>query len=244
MSADLAEHGYGEGLRRRLRRRLVLAAVAVGVAMASAGALWWAQKLMTADLPPGEAPLLRADGRPFKMRPQDRGGMAVPNVDRLIYEPGAAKNTVEHLLPPPEEPLPPSALPAARPSRRRLPRQHRLRPSRRPRRLRRRRSTPHRCPLPRRRKPPRRSRLPRRPRRSRRRAPRRSLPARSGSSSARSGPRAAPGRNGSACASAMPIFSDRSVLPFRASTTRPAARSSAFRRVPSTPPRPNASAAS
>jgi cell division septation protein DedD len=115
MSAGLAEHGYGEGLRRRLRRRLMLAAIAIGVAMASAGGLWWAQKLMTAGLPPGEAPLLRADGRPFKMRPQDRGGMAVPNVDRLIYEPDAAKNTVEHLLPPPEEPLPPSALPGRTP---------------------------------------------------------------------------------------------------------------------------------
>lgn len=115
MSADIAEHGYGEDLRRRLRRRLILLGVAVGVAAVSAGGLWWAQKAMTASAPPGEAPLLHADGRPFKMRPQDPGGMTVPNVGRAIYEQGAAKDKVENLLPPPEEPLPREALPQPAP---------------------------------------------------------------------------------------------------------------------------------
>jgi hypothetical protein len=115
MSADIAEHGYGEALRRRLRRRLILLGVAVGVAALSAGGLWWAQRLMTASVPPGEAPLLRADGRPFKTRPQDPGGMTVPNMDRLIYESGAGKNRVEHLLPAPEEPLPRPAAPQPAP---------------------------------------------------------------------------------------------------------------------------------
>jgi hypothetical protein len=115
MSAETAEHGYGEDLRRRLRRRLILLGVAVAVAALAAGGLWWAQRLMTASVPPGEAPLLRADGRPFKTRPQDPGGMTVPNIDRLIYEPGAGKSKVEHLLPPPEEPLPREALPQPAP---------------------------------------------------------------------------------------------------------------------------------
>jgi hypothetical protein len=113
MSLDAAEHGYGQDLRRRLRRRLILLCVAVGVATVSAGGLWWARKAMTANVPPGEAPLLRADGRPFKIRPPDPGGMTVPNVGRAIYEQG--KDKVEHLLPPPEEPLPRAALPQPAP---------------------------------------------------------------------------------------------------------------------------------
>jgi hypothetical protein len=116
MSSDVGEHGYAEDLRRRLRRRLILLGVAVGVAAVSAAGLWWAQKAMTANVAPGEAPLLRADGRPFKMRPQDPGGMAVPNVGRFIYESGASKDKVENLLPAPEEPLPREALPQPEPS--------------------------------------------------------------------------------------------------------------------------------
>jgi hypothetical protein len=115
MSAGLAEHGYGEDLRRRLRRRLALLAIAAGVALACAIGLWWTRALMTAGVPPGEAPLLRADGRPTKVRPADPGGMTVPGIDRLIYEPEAARDRVERLLPPPEEPLPPEALPRAAP---------------------------------------------------------------------------------------------------------------------------------
>jgi cell division septation protein DedD len=115
MSSEIAEHGYGEDLRRRMRRRFVLLAIAVSVALASAVGLWWAQKAMTAGVPAGEAPLLRADGRPVKMRPQEPGGVTVPNQDRLILDPNAGKGRVEQLLPPPEEPLPPSALPQPEP---------------------------------------------------------------------------------------------------------------------------------
>ena len=97
MSAGIAEHGYGADLRRRSRRRFAVAGIAVAVALASAGGLWWTQKLMTAGVAPGEAPLLRADGRPTKIRPQDPGGMTVPNMDRLIYEQGAAKDRVERM---------------------------------------------------------------------------------------------------------------------------------------------------
>src|SRR5690349_3343637 len=115
MSAELSEHGYSDDLRRRLRRRFILLAIAVGVAAVSAGGLWWAQKAMTASVPPGEAPLLRADGRPFKTRPQDPGGMKLPSAGEALYNQGTAKDKVEHLLPPPEEPLPREALPQPAP---------------------------------------------------------------------------------------------------------------------------------
>lgn len=52
-------------------------------------------------------PVIKADERPIKIRPDDRGGMQVPNQDKLVYErldqaEGDAK--VERLLPPPEQP--------------------------------------------------------------------------------------------------------------------------------------------
>lgn len=55
-------------------------------------------------------PLIKADADPYKVRPIDPGGMAVPGRDRLVYgrlEQSGANKTVESLLPPPEEPLPP-----------------------------------------------------------------------------------------------------------------------------------------
>ncbi len=58
---------------------------------------------------PEETPLIRADGGPIKVRPEDPGGMAVPDQDKLIYQTlngGVVDETVERLLPPPEEPLP------------------------------------------------------------------------------------------------------------------------------------------
>ncbi|MCH9021000.1 MAG: SPOR domain-containing protein [Proteobacteria bacterium] len=51
----------------------------------------------------------------MKMRPDDPGGMAVPNQDKLVYDMVAGETegeTFERLLPPPEEPLPPPAPPA------------------------------------------------------------------------------------------------------------------------------------
>ncbi len=56
-----------------------------------------------------EVPLIRADEGPIKKRPEDPGGMAIPNQDKLVYEALRGiegEERVEILLPPPEEPLP------------------------------------------------------------------------------------------------------------------------------------------
>lgn len=63
-------------------------------------------------------PVIKADDRPIKVRPDDRGGMQVPNQDKLVYErmeQGAeADNKVERLLPQAEAPkAPPRPSPAA-----------------------------------------------------------------------------------------------------------------------------------
>ncbi|CAA7623718.1 SPOR domain-containing protein [Magnetospirillum sp. UT-4] len=60
-------------------------------------------------------PVIKADERPIKIRPDDRGGMQVPNQDKLVYErmDGESEAKVERLLPTPEQPAVP--LPAAAP---------------------------------------------------------------------------------------------------------------------------------
>src|SRR5271170_2728740 len=61
----------------------------------------------------GVAPLIKADQQPFRIKPDNPGGMEVPDQDKEIYnrvgqaERGSAPPpTAERLLPPPEAPLP------------------------------------------------------------------------------------------------------------------------------------------
>jgi cell division septation protein DedD len=55
-------------------------------------------------------PLIRADQRPIKVKPDQPGGMEVPDLDKLVFSEKSGGPPVERLLPPPErpEPLPPS----------------------------------------------------------------------------------------------------------------------------------------
>jgi hypothetical protein len=85
--------------------RIVGALVVMGL---FAGGLWFAYHLGTrhaGGIAGGsEIPLIRADNRPFKVKPDNPGGMQVPDRDMLIY--GEQHPQVEHLLPPPEQPMP------------------------------------------------------------------------------------------------------------------------------------------
>ncbi|MCU0837502.1 MAG: SPOR domain-containing protein [Rhodospirillales bacterium] len=61
-----------------------------------------------------DLPVVRADERPFKVLPDEPGGLEVPNRDKLVYNRmrGVAEAPeVERLLPGPERPLPPPELP-------------------------------------------------------------------------------------------------------------------------------------
>jgi len=49
-------------------------------------------------------PLIRADERPTKVKPEQPGGMEIPDQDKLIYNP--TRKVVEHLLAPAEKPMP------------------------------------------------------------------------------------------------------------------------------------------
>ena len=89
-------------------RGLVASLVALVVIGVFAGGVWFAyqQGLKRGGVITGatDIPLIRADERPTKVRPEKPGGMEVPDRDKLIYTQKRA--AVEHLLPPPEKPMP------------------------------------------------------------------------------------------------------------------------------------------
>jgi hypothetical protein len=88
--------------------RLLGAALALLVMALFAGGLWFAYlqgtRHASAGAATGDVPLIRADERPTKVKPERPGGMEIPDRDNLIYSP--SRPAVEHLLPPPEKPLP------------------------------------------------------------------------------------------------------------------------------------------
>jgi hypothetical protein len=89
------------------RRRLLAVAAALLVMVVFAGGLWLAYVAGTRHAAGGgasEVPLIRADPRPMMVRPVEPGGLKIPDRNMLIYDPG--KRMVEHLLPPPEQPMP------------------------------------------------------------------------------------------------------------------------------------------
>lgn len=107
---------------RRPRRVLatVLALLIMGL---FSGGLWFAyvqgKHHAGSDAASGDVPLIRADERPTKVKPEQPGGMEIPDRDKLIYNP--TRKVVEHLLAPAEKPMPrpapsPSQTDAARSS--------------------------------------------------------------------------------------------------------------------------------
>jgi hypothetical protein len=86
----------------------------VGLSLVGSGAMLM---LGTEPRQPAEVPLITADPTPVRVRPDDPGGMRVPNLDKDIYDQlardrqaaGAARRgepRIESLLPPPEAPKP------------------------------------------------------------------------------------------------------------------------------------------
>jgi len=94
-------------------RRLLTTALGLLVMALFGGGLWFAYIHQTrysgGDVPGDQVPLIRADERPTKVKPEQPGGMEIPDRDKLIYNP--SRKVVEHLLPPPEKPMPRPAPP-------------------------------------------------------------------------------------------------------------------------------------
>lgn len=105
---------------RRSRGRRILRALFVLLILGGGGAAAW--HYYGERIVPGrdkEVPTVRADAKPYKVRPENPGGMPVPDRDKLVYEriqgtgkPADGKTPkVEHLLPPPEVPVATRAVP-------------------------------------------------------------------------------------------------------------------------------------
>lgn len=89
---------------------LIVALIAVGSFLALSSGTHTRVGANSEDLP-----VIRADARPFKVSPEEPGGMDVPNRDKLVYsrlKGVAGAPEVERLLPAAETPLPLPAPPA------------------------------------------------------------------------------------------------------------------------------------
>jgi SPOR domain len=86
------------------RQRLLTVVAALVVMGLFAAGLWFAYYEGARRGGGGEVPLIRADARPMMVRPAEPGGLRIPDRNMLIFDPD--KQMVEHLLPPPEQPMP------------------------------------------------------------------------------------------------------------------------------------------
>ena len=100
----------GEGRAEQRRPRLLPVWILLGAAVASGGA-WAVTERLGGGAPPAEeaqARLIAASAEPWKVRPDDPGGMEIPNQGTLIYETlttADPEEGPERILPPPEQPL-------------------------------------------------------------------------------------------------------------------------------------------
>ncbi|MFA6022284.1 MAG: SPOR domain-containing protein, partial [Rhodospirillales bacterium] len=113
---DADADSYQARAGSRLRNWLILggAVLTVGVAVA----VGWRLIAGGGDSANGIR-VISADQRPIKIRPDDRGGMQVPNQDKLVYgrlEQSDGDAKVERLLPAAEQPVPPRPAPMQTPA--------------------------------------------------------------------------------------------------------------------------------
>src|SRR4051812_46565515 len=85
----------------------LIAGVVFGAAVAAAAG-WYVFGARDASMVGGEdgSQIVKADPDPYKIKPEDPGGLQVENQDKTVYDrvsKGAAPNRVENLLPEPEQ---------------------------------------------------------------------------------------------------------------------------------------------
>ena len=101
-----------DGRDKDRRPRLLPVWLLLGAAAVSGGAWAVTEHLGAGGPPPNEAsvPLITASVESWKVRPDDPGGLEIPNQGTLIYETlttADPEEAPERVLPPPEEPLSP-----------------------------------------------------------------------------------------------------------------------------------------
>lgn len=105
---DFADYDVETVSRPPIWRRYLPMAVGVFALIGFAGVVLYAYDWSGSDGPvaSGEAPIIRADAEPVKVKPSDTGGEMVANQDSTVLNPEVASGTTEVLMPPPEEPSP------------------------------------------------------------------------------------------------------------------------------------------
>ncbi len=104
-----AEFDLEEAEPPKRRGRLLAAMIALFAIGGFGGVLWYAysQGQRSAD---AVAPILKADGEPTRLKPDQPGGMVVPHQDKLVLnsmqQAARPGQQAERLLPPAEAPLP------------------------------------------------------------------------------------------------------------------------------------------
>ena len=104
---------------RGKRGRSLLPVLVAGSAVILFAGFMWISYTRHPHLRPGEVPIISADTGPIKTKPDDPGGMDIPFKDTTVYEELGGSKThrtstaTEHLLQPPEQPLPKPEAPSA-----------------------------------------------------------------------------------------------------------------------------------
>jgi len=113
---DAAEDPARRGGGRSRRRGIMPVAISLVVLAGFAGAVWYAYNQGLEQGGHREIPLIEAEQAPVKVKPDDPGGLQVPNQDKLVLnqgDSGGEQVQVERLLPEPETPQPPEPADAA-----------------------------------------------------------------------------------------------------------------------------------
>jgi cell division septation protein DedD len=90
--------------KRRWGRRILTALIAVAALGGFAMVVVYSFNQGDTDGNDSVAPVVKAQQGPTKVKPQDPGGMKIPNQDKQVFtrlDPNAPKKAVEQLLPPP-----------------------------------------------------------------------------------------------------------------------------------------------
>lgn len=86
----------------------VIALIAVGAVFAFGTSIWYAYQYGVNQQVAANPPLIKAEPGPTKLKPDDPGGMEVPDRDKLVYDrvtDSPPEPRTERLLPPPDEPM-------------------------------------------------------------------------------------------------------------------------------------------
>ena len=99
----------------RRRGRILTLLVSIAALASFGGVIYWAHEKDREAGGEGIVPLIRADEKPIKIKPDTPGGLVVPNQDKTVYDrvsPGSVQQGPEKLLPPPPLPqIPPPTPP-------------------------------------------------------------------------------------------------------------------------------------